>query len=179
MDGENYLFTAFRRLMISAGFTASFVGVAAYLLIPQAPLAIIIGGIIGVPTGVATSSAKTTFWAIARAAGIWAALLGVFVGLIASRSSVHDLADNVSPYLAFLATVVSVPSLGAGCSHIFCRAIAPEVGQPARFQLSLAEALALLALLAICVGSALWWKRLTPELFEMLANPGFRTSPPA
>ena len=157
--------------MISSGFAGSFIGVAAYLLIRNPPLAIMAGCIIGIPTGVGASSGKSFFNATARVVGIWAALLGAITAYLCIERGLPEI-----PELAFLVTLLSTVALCAGCSQILRRELLPADDQSPRFQFSLAEALSLSVLFGICLGSAIWWKRLAPELFEILANPGIHLS---
>jgi hypothetical protein len=175
MEGEKDRFVGFWQLLMSAGFAASFVTIASYLLIPNAPLSTIVGGVVGIPTGVAGTSAKTTIRALARAAGMWAVILGLFGAIIAYKSLMHGPSEALCPYLAFVSTLISIVALSAGCSQIFCRAVALGDNQAPWFQFSLAEALALSVVFAICLGSAIWWKQQAPEVIDILASPGMRT----
>jgi hypothetical protein len=174
MDRKQDRYVDFRRLLTSAGFAATLVAAASYLLIPSAPLASIVGGVVGIPTGVSAGSARTPFRAMMRGAAMWSIILGVFAAF-AYKRAVVGLLEFLLPYLAFMATVISIAALSAGCLPIFHRAVDPADGRPPRFQFTLAEALTLSFVFAIFLGSAFWWKQQAPELFRLLADPGIGT----
>jgi hypothetical protein len=159
MEGEKDRFIEGWQVLMTAGFAASFITVAAYPLVRQVPVAIAAGAMIGVPTGIGVSLAKTSFLAMG-----WGGGFSVF----SKPSSPTGKARRrlLCPYLAFLTTAISISALSADCSKIFFRAIAYADNRESRFQFSIAEALALSIMFAICLGSAIWWNQQAPELFE-------------
>jgi hypothetical protein len=172
MDPKKDRYVDFWQLMMGAGFAASFVTAATFLLIPNAVLAVMVGTIFGIPTGAIACSARTVFVAMARSVTVWAIVLPAFTVFIVVKRAISISISDQLPYLAFLATVLSLSALTAGCWQLVSRVVSPEDGHARRFQFTLAEALMLSFAFAICLGSAMWWKQQAPVAIEVLTTVG-------
>jgi hypothetical protein len=98
-------------------------------------------------------------------------LLAAATAFFALTNKTSFSISDLLPYLAFLATVLSLSALTAGCWQLVSRGVSPEEGQARRFQFTLAEALTLSIVFAIFLSSAMWWKQQAPELFQILCHP--------